>query len=344
MKCIIGYLAIDVDGGALNNAGAEPGAATDNTVAVKKIKTRQGYYPYVSAQALRYWWRNTLIEKFNWNMSPITRDKKIARTEADPIQYPDDDVFGYMSAKKIEIEEKGKTKMKDMTVTRASPLKTSILVSVSPVSIVNDFGTMSRHEGDAVPFEHQFYKAILKGIFSLNIDEVSKFSSIERSGFQNIREEQIPAIKETYKDITINETSKIISLKSDIKKQRITETIDVLPYLFGGAKSTLHLTDVAPSLLILALFNGGNHILSNALYDDMGTVKINYEGLKQLIQDFSSDLLSKIYIGIKSGFIQSIEEITAEIKKIDIESKLFVIDSPKAATMKFLEEIDDKIA
>ena len=28
---------------------------------------------------------------------------------------------------------------------------------------------MSRHEGDPVPFEHQFYRTTLKGLFSLDL-------------------------------------------------------------------------------------------------------------------------------------------------------------------------------
>lgn len=39
-------------------------------------------------------------KKYGWNMSPITRGQEICYTAADPIHYPDDDMFGYMRAPK----------------------------------------------------------------------------------------------------------------------------------------------------------------------------------------------------------------------------------------------------
>jgi CRISPR-associated protein Cst2 len=43
-------------------------------------------------------------------MSPIERDVKTVNTALNPIQYPDDDVFGYMRAASEEkkLEEEGK--------------------------------------------------------------------------------------------------------------------------------------------------------------------------------------------------------------------------------------------
>ena len=60
MSFVTGLLLIDAPASALNNLGSIPGARTDNTVGVKMIKTRDGAYPYVSAQAFRYWLRATL--------------------------------------------------------------------------------------------------------------------------------------------------------------------------------------------------------------------------------------------------------------------------------------------
>jgi len=51
------------------------------------------------------------------------------------------------------------------TVSRVSPLKNSVLVSVSPVRVARDFGVMSRQEGDPVPYEKEVYSATLKGLF-----------------------------------------------------------------------------------------------------------------------------------------------------------------------------------
>ena len=60
MAFVTGLLLIEAPASALNNLGNIPGARTDNTVGVKMIRTPQGAYPYVSAQAFRYWLRATL--------------------------------------------------------------------------------------------------------------------------------------------------------------------------------------------------------------------------------------------------------------------------------------------
>ncbi len=60
MAFVTGLILIDAPASALNNLGSIPGARTDNTVGVKSIRAKDGSYPYVSAQAFRYWWRTTL--------------------------------------------------------------------------------------------------------------------------------------------------------------------------------------------------------------------------------------------------------------------------------------------
>ena len=128
---VVGLMLIDAPHSALNNAGSDAGDRTDNIVRVKTIRKGRVRYPYVSGQAFRYWLRETLEDKFNWNMSPISRESKIAFTEANPIEYPDDDVFGYMRALK---------KKDGGTVTRISPFKNSPLVSVVGQNPTNDIG------------------------------------------------------------------------------------------------------------------------------------------------------------------------------------------------------------
>ncbi|MFQ5892505.1 MAG: type I-B CRISPR-associated protein Cas7/Cst2/DevR, partial [Candidatus Methanofastidiosia archaeon] len=175
VKMVLGFMLVDAPHSALNNAGADTGMRAENIVVAKVIRKGRKVYPYVSGQAVRYWWRKSLSEKANWNFSPIIREKKIAFTAANPIDYDDDDIFGYMRALK---EKEGGT------VTRISPLKNSPLVSVISQNPVQDFGVMARQEGDPVPYEHQFYSTVLKGIFSLDLDSVGVFHSKNRTGFK----------------------------------------------------------------------------------------------------------------------------------------------------------------
>jgi len=54
MAFVTGVLLIDAPASALNNLGNVPGRLFDNVAGVKVIRTREGAYPYVSAQAFRY--------------------------------------------------------------------------------------------------------------------------------------------------------------------------------------------------------------------------------------------------------------------------------------------------
>src|SRR6266496_6462650 len=196
MAFVTGLFLIDAPASALNNLGAIPGEREDNTAGVKVIKTKEGYFPYVSAQAFRYWLRTTLQERVpTWKAAPIYREEKVAYTDANPLLYWDDDLFGYMRApskketakakREADTSRAGETETTD-TITRVSPFRVSTLVSLAPVTPTNDFGTMSRHEGNPVPHEHQFYRATLKGLFSLDLSACGTFSYRNKTGFRNL--------------------------------------------------------------------------------------------------------------------------------------------------------------
>ena len=73
-KNAIGFILVDAPHSALNNAGIDAGERTENVTAVKTIRKGRKVYPYVSGQAFRYWWRQTLQEAWkrslaNWFIS-----------------------------------------------------------------------------------------------------------------------------------------------------------------------------------------------------------------------------------------------------------------------------------
>lgn len=299
---INGFMLIDAPWSALNNAGMDAGERTDNAVKVKVIRKGRDVYPYVSGQAVRYWWRDTLAKKLGWNLSPIERVKKIAYTTADPIEFDDDDIFGYMRAAKEEIVEKGKKKKVNVTVTRISPLKNSPLLSLYPRNPTNDFGVMARQsEGDPVPFEHEFYSTIFKGIFSIDIECAGKLYEVEKAGYKNMSPKLIEKAKK--EKLEHNEEENYWRLPVDIRRKRIKDVILALPYLSGGAKLTEHLTDVSPKFLILAVIEGGNHIFMNVADED----GVNLNALSHVIEDYKEIILSDIYIGKREGFLDEIE-------------------------------------
>ncbi|MCC7203097.1 MAG: type I-B CRISPR-associated protein Cas7/Cst2/DevR [Nitrospirae bacterium] len=337
-KNVLGFVLIDAPHSALNNAGKDDEARTENTVDVKVIRKGRSVYPYVSAQAWRYWWRNALKEKYSWNMSEITHIKKSggkgnqAFTAANPFTCEDDDIFGYMRASKKD--EKG-------TLTRLSPLKNSPLISVISHAPTDDYGSMSRHEGDPVPFTHQFYSTILKGIFSLDLNSMGIFYESARTGFKNLDDEhlKIERIKSAKDESEAVKENGSWKLPKPERVKRARETISVLPYLYSTTKSAGHLTDVTPKFIVLAVIDGGNHIfmnIANESYDK----PVNVKALRQVLSDYSGNIVSDIYIGRQEGFM---DELDNDLKGLNFAGKTVHCLSPKQAVEEFVKTIENHI-
>ena len=321
---VVGLMLIDAPHSALNNAGSDAGDRRDNIVRVKTIRKGRVRYPYVSGQAFRYWLRETLEDKFNWNMSPISRESKIAFTEANPIEYPDDDVFGYMRALK---------KKDGGTVTRISPFKNSPLVSVVGQNPTNDFGVMARQEnGDPVPYEHEFYSTIFKGIFSIDLGSLGVFSEIEKTGYRNMYPNLVKLAEE--KGLVHKDDCWLLDDETRIK--RATDIISALPYLSGGAKNTSHLTDVTPKILVLAAIDGGNHIFMNIIREENDETVFDIDALNEVISEYKDILRTDIYIGLRKGFLNETQDCIIEYAKNNDNVHVGTI---KEMIDKFSEEI-----
>lgn len=324
MAFVTGLFLIDAPASALNNLGNIPGERYDNSVGVKVIRTREGLYPYVSAQAFKYWLRTTFEKAdLGWVAAPVYREEKIAYTDANPIRWWDDDLFGYMRAPskresaraKREADEsrEGETETTD-TVTRAAPFRVSTLVSLAPVTPTNDFGVMSRHEGDPVPHEHQFYRATLKGLFSLDLQSSGTFWYRQKSGFRNlddVRKEEAEKM-----GLIHLESEKAYRLPLEQRVQRVATLFEGMSILDGGAKQTLHYTDVAPPFVIMAVTKGGNHIFNYVMgANSRGLPELKLDALKEALTVFCEEILSDVYVGWVRGYLdeerKKLEEFAA---------------------------------
>ena len=318
MAFVTGLFLIDAPASALNNLGNVQGRFFENVAGVKVIRTREGTYPYVSAQAFRYWLRTTLEQAgLGWKAAPTYRDEKIAYTEADPITWWDDDLFGYMrapgtgpAAKKKREEDPEYQKLlpldvkdgKEQAVTRASPFRVSTLVSIAPVNIVEDWETMSRYEGDPVPYSSQFYRATLKGLFSLDLHACGTFWYRQKTGFRNLDDVRIEEAKKA--GLTEVKGDKAYRLPFQERLQRITTLFEGMAMLEGGAKQALHYTDVAPALVVLAVTKGGNHIFGHIVgANSRGLPELKIEALKEALTVFEREILSDVYVGWVRGYL-----------------------------------------
>lgn len=374
MRFVSGLILIDAESSALNMFGTDETVADRNKMVVKKLKRGKNSYVYVSAQSWRYWWRQTLENQFKWNTSPLKKveSKNQVYTNANPLKYEDDDVFGYMRASE------------GLTVTRASPLKNTPLISVLPLknSVTNDAASASRHEGNPVRYDSEFYSTVLKGAFSLDLNSVGKFLFKDKAGFKNLinidklaeeiekskiakkkKEDKLKKLEKLKEDILWQEdyldVAKEICVEplenewlihNKIRSKRAKETIESLRYLSGGAKQTLFLTDVTPKFILLAMFKGGlNPFISDLIQEDKGDVKFNADVLINRITDFKEVINpKKIFIGKDKGFMEEIEPQIVEIKsrfkndENNGDEKIEVVSGSVAEVIEeFLKDIDN---
>jgi CRISPR-associated protein Cst2 len=355
-----GFVLLDVDVAALNNAGKSNSSNFDNAVATKKIYKNGNTYTYVSGQAWRYWWREALKLNYGWTLSPITRESKIAFTDADPITYADDDVFGYMKAAKDFVrdeegnpilDKKGKEQKEDVTVTRASPLKNSAIVSVAGVGTVENWSSMARQEGDSVPYSKEEYSAIMKGMFSLDLFQVGTFASYNKTGFKNLTEKlKGDAVSNGAREIddpfvknSNGDAQKLVQLTKEIRTQRVLDTIASLKTISGGAMQTNNMADVTPKFIVLATMTSGNHPFSHIAKSqgrkDEKAV-LNVEGLKEVLLDYKSQFQGTVFIGKRSGFM---DEYNDELKALETEFDNVKVLSINQAIDQYCEQVKSQM-
>lgn len=320
MKTVQGFIITDVDVAALNNAGKDTRSHFENAVMTKKITKHGKTYPYVSGQAWRYWWRETLQKQMQWEMSPVIRDSKIAYTEANPIKYPDDDLFGYMRAGKMEVKDPNSSKIKkeNITLTRVSPLKNSVLVAIAGTKIEQNWSGMSRQqEGDPVPFAKDEYSAMMKGMFSIDLENAGTFSVQERTGFKNLNQKLMgEALKKNSEEIDdpfardkSGNPLKLYRLPKSVRLKRVKDVINTLKFISGGAMQATNMADVTPKFIILGTLTSGNHPFSHVAMEE--GIENNYatrsaisiEGLEEILSDYKDQFEGTIYIGKRKGFL-----------------------------------------
>lgn len=377
-----GFFLLDVDVVALNNAGLSNISNNENVVATKKVYKNNKPYVYISGQAFGAWWRDTLQKQFNWELSPILREAKTAFTAANPFIYPDDDIFGYMKAAKegvldedtgeVLTNAKGKQKMEDVTVTRVAPLKKSAIVSVGPVGIARNWSSMGRHEGDSVPYFKEEYSAIMKGQFSLDLDQVGTFSTYNRTGFKNltdvVKEHALAnGCQEVDDPYVLNSKGlpqKLVKLPPDQIAQRAVDVIQALRIISGGAMQTNNLADVTPKFLILSLMRTGNHpfghvlsVLDHAVGGAPGneekddenanrrfqSVKFGTEGIKEVLKDYKEQFEGPVFIGKRRGFMDEHNEDLQKFEKLGAHYPPVVVGSIGEAIDGFCEQLKNAI-
>lgn len=338
---VTGALLIEATGAALNNAGLAEDSRVENTIAVKQIRIGYKEYPYVSGQAWRRWWREVLYEDFGWKPSPVTREAKSAYTEGNPVVYEDDDLFGYMAARKAKGGEGG-------TLRRVSPLKNSLLLSVLPNVIINHFESFSRNlpvdQPDPIPYSHEHYTTLLHGTFTLSLTDVGRF--------------ELGPMRDLPKEVSLPEgvirhaasearDADVAVLPRETRQKRVRQLLEALARLRGGANLTRNSTDVVPVVVLIAFLDGGNAPLQNLFVaSDTGDgVLLHLPRLRSVLRDYRDRLLAaadgqSFFFGYRPGVLANEGEVLQALSSGELEGVKFYVGDPIHVILTAAERVE----
>lgn len=260
---------------SLNGADKE----VDNINPIKKITMANGEeLPYVSSQALRRALRNGL-ESMGFPLSPIqeaSAKKGAPKTTIKPVEYIDDDLFGYMDASPSK-EEKGK----GTSTTRTSPIRVEALLALTEYKGDLDYATNFMGKGlktekgvDIQPniFETEVHSGIYRGTILIELDRVGSGQGFE-SG----------------------------ELLNEEKAKRVTAFLDAFRNLWSSGRQSRFLSDISPKFIAAAYMKAKNPIfLESVSVDKSG--KINYEKLKTVVADYDKFIDEHVFAGQEAVF------------------------------------------
>lgn len=347
---IAGTFVIGAKGAFLNGAGLGEGEDR-NVSTVKTFRDGNDRIPYVSAQAWKRWLRNTLIEETGWNQSELRalHANKKGNTdkiggEFNPIDFPEDDIFGYMRTEKgsgktvdedetdVEDTSVETTKLKGKKVKslmRSSPFLASILLSLRRTGWQGrDEGFVHLKEGSPQPYTTEFYNTNLHGVFCLDYKRLGVFSNVgdrielDESKLESfLNDKKIRVTRDEGKSGCVYEMTDC----QNARKERTTKLLEALSLLRGGAKQAAFGTDVAPKIMIVAGLSCGNPIFNNIFTDDSDTINLHIETLKEIVRDYKERIRTPVIIGIRQGYLSNEREVR-DLSKTDGEK--FIVTTP----------------
>jgi CRISPR-associated protein Cst2 len=117
-----------------------------------------------------------------------------------------------------------------------------------------------------------------------------------------------------------------------------------MAHLEGGAKQSIHYTDVSPVVVFLAATKGGNHIFGHVISaNSKGLPQLNLEALKESMKVFKDEILSDIYIGWVKGYEDDerskIEAFASTTEGRTETGKIIRLSHPRETFQAFIAEL-----
>lgn len=308
---ITGALLIDATATFLNGAGLGLGEDKNKVIPKtykEKINNRTEEVPYVSAQSWRRWLRDTTNEENNWEPSELRAigegsDKgttnKIS-TELNPIEFPEDDIFGYMKTGSSGEE----------SVQRTSPFKSSILRGIRNMRTINtDEAFVHLKEGTPLPYSTKFYSTHLEGFFNLEYYRLGVYDNL--GSRQELSSEIIEKHKDKLNESELGKKFRRYELKNakENRNNNAAGLLKGLAFLRGGAKQAAFGSDVSPKVLIFAGLESANPIFNNLFIGTGEKPILDIDLLLELQKDYKERLATPIYVGIRKGYLQNENDV-----------------------------------
>jgi len=298
MKAIEVVTLTKVEGANLNSNG------TEGVIAVlKKLRDPVDGREYVrvSGQSVKYHLR-TLLKELGWELSQVVPKseggQKVIVSLGEPQNYIDDDLFGYMIAKKVD--------GKNATLRRTAVVRTNGMVSLFPYQEDRDFGVRYDPSGD----NHNIYETeittnVMRGNFFIEVDRLGVF----KEGLEVPKLEGLEAKKE--KDATGKEVTLYVLPKEE-REKRLKALLEAIMQYHGGAKLSNFFTKVYPEVMMVALLRHKIPVIGDALrvkpgYVD-GKLVLDVDLLKETVETFENNI-ERLYIGLFENRFANVDEL-----------------------------------
>jgi len=303
--------------------------------------------------------------------------KKIG-TDMNPLTYAEDDIFGYMRTLgkdddncddtdsqeivdpdsvdeendtiKRSVKDKSKNSFAAKPLIRTSPFQASILTSIRKVSSrTEDVGWVrptgaaqeiidnnTQYTMDSLGYKTEFYDTNLQGIFGLAYYRLGVFRN------EGDRIELDVELERTYLSEglikKIDNERRIYEVVDNKRKDRTSKILQALVNMRGGAKQTAFASPVHPQVILLAGLSFGNLIFNNLFKDTVEGPELNIDALIEILNDYKNRLATKVYIGIRTGYLNPENEKRLKTEKWE-DGINVVVTTPIQAVEKFILEL-----
>ncbi len=236
----------------------------DNLVSLKKITRQNGQYIYISGQAVRRALRDRLEdmgEKLSLVHVEEGQDKKqTAHTQGKPAEFIDDDLFGFMIARKGQAESAFK---------RTAPVRVAPMMNLSPWQGETDFGAnFSKMDVDGKPnlFETEIDGGFYRGTLLIELDRIGCDEGYDKPDAPAKRVDRVHKLLRATRDLWLS------------------------------GRQSRFLGDLSPKIVAAALMTAKVPLFLETIFLDPDG-KLNLSGLAEAAADRKDIIVSKVYGG-----------------------------------------------